>query len=120
MKKSKTEATKKKQDDMTAFHEPIIKSGKFVPPVKGSAKSNLEEEKESVAVKEPERYRIKQCPNPTLYLSAFKEIPKQINDAKYLSKNYFEKVILTSYPRSGNTLLRKYLEDITGVITGSD
>ena len=31
-----------------------------------------------------------------------------------------EKVILTSYPRSGNTLLRTYLEKITGVHTGSD
>lgn len=37
-----------------------------------------------------------------------------------MSRNDFEKVVLTSYPRSGNTLLRKYLEDITGVITGSD
>ena len=31
-----------------------------------------------------------------------------------------EKVLLTSYSRSGNTLIRKYLEDITGIITGSD
>ena len=37
-----------------------------------------------------------------------------------MSKNVFEKVILASYSRSGNTLLRKYLQDITGVITGSD
>ena len=43
-----------------------------------------------------------------------------MNEAKYLSKNLFEKVVLTSYPRSGNTLLRKYLEDITAIITGSD
>lgn len=31
-----------------------------------------------------------------------------------------EKVILASYPRSGNTLIRSYLERITGLITGSD
>jgi hypothetical protein len=37
-----------------------------------------------------------------------------------LSKNEFEKVVLVSYPRSGNTLLRKYIEDITRVATGSD
>ena len=29
-------------------------------------------------------------------------------------------VVLASYPRSGNSLLRKILEEITGVITGSD
>ncbi len=29
-------------------------------------------------------------------------------------------VVLASYPRSGNTLLRRLLEDATGVITGSD
>jgi hypothetical protein len=26
----------------------------------------------------------------------------------------------TSYPRSGNTFLRKYFENITGIATGSD
>lgn len=31
-----------------------------------------------------------------------------------------EKVLLASYPRSGNTLIRSYLEKITGVVTGSD
>jgi hypothetical protein len=31
-----------------------------------------------------------------------------------------EKVLLASYPRSGNTLIRSYLEKITGLITGSD
>jgi len=29
-------------------------------------------------------------------------------------------VIFASYPRSGNTFLRKYLEEITGIATGSD
>jgi hypothetical protein len=31
-----------------------------------------------------------------------------------------EKVILTSYPRCGNTLMRSYLEKLTRVLTGSD
>jgi hypothetical protein len=31
-----------------------------------------------------------------------------------------EKVLLTSYPRSGNTLSRKYLETLTRIVTGSD
>jgi hypothetical protein len=30
------------------------------------------------------------------------------------------KINFTSYPRSGNSLTRKYLEDITGIITGSN
>ena len=34
--------------------------------------------------------------------------------------NIQDKVILVSYPRSGNTLLRAYLEKIMGVTTGSD
>jgi hypothetical protein len=29
-------------------------------------------------------------------------------------------ITYTSYPRSGNTFLRKYLENITGIATGSD
>ena len=29
-------------------------------------------------------------------------------------------VVLTSYPRSGNTMLRAYLEKITGIVSGSD
>lgn len=31
-----------------------------------------------------------------------------------------EKIMYTSYPRSGNTFLRKYFESITGLATGSD
>jgi len=31
-----------------------------------------------------------------------------------------EKVILASYPRSGNTLIRSYLERISAIYTGSD
>lgn len=36
------------------------------------------------------------------------------------NENTIEKIILTSYPRSGNTLIRSYLEKITSVYTGSD
>ena len=31
-----------------------------------------------------------------------------------------ETVLMTSYPRSGNTMLRKLIESITGTLTGSD
>ena len=31
-----------------------------------------------------------------------------------------EKILLTSYPRSGNTLIRTYLEKLTRIYTGSD
>lgn len=31
-----------------------------------------------------------------------------------------DSVIIGSYPRSGNTLLRAYLEKISGLVTGSD
>ena len=60
--------------------------------------------------------------NPTfeMYLKKTTEIPEHLLQPKYFSKNVFEKVVLASYPRSGNTMTRKYLEDITGVITGSD
>ena len=55
-----------------------------------------------------------------MFLQKTTEIPEHMLNAKFLSKNVFEKVILTCYPRSGNTLLRKYLQDITGVCTGTD
>ena len=60
--------------------------------------------------------------NPTyeFYLNRTKEVPEHILESKYLSENHFEKVTITTYPRSGNTLIRKYIEDITGIVTGSD
>lgn len=39
---------------------------------------------------------------------------------KFLSKDPFENVALACYQKSGSTLLRKYLENITGIFTGSD
>lgn len=38
----------------------------------------------------------------------------------FLSSSDHEKVAYTSYSRSGNTILRKYIEAITQVATGSD
>ena len=45
------------------------------------------------------------------------------SDISFLSHsidNPSEKVLLTSYPRSGNTLMRRYLETLTRTFTGSD
>mmetsp|Transcript_10067 Transcript_10067/g.16974 ORF Transcript_10067/g.16974 Transcript_10067/m.16974 type:complete len:130 (-) Transcript_10067:1029-1418(-) len=40
--------------------------------------------------------------------------------SKFLKGSPVNAISYTSYPRSGNTFLRKYLENITGVATGSD
>ena len=40
--------------------------------------------------------------------------------AMFLDKTPLENVIFASFPRSGNTFTRKYLETITGIVTGSD
>lgn len=67
------------------------------------------------------KHRIKACPTYEKYLTKCDKIPKYLQcEPKYLSRNVFEKVALASYPRSGNSLLRKYLEEITLIITGSD
>jgi hypothetical protein len=47
-------------------------------------------------------------------------IPDFSRQARFLSGAPFQAISYTSYPRSGNTFLRKYLENITGVATGSD
>lgn len=49
-------------------------------------------------------------------------IPKHLfgGQARFLCGAPFQAISYTSYPRSGNTFLRKYLENITGVATGSD
>ena len=56
---------------------------------------------------------------------AKEEIPESLLTKKYLDDSSKESedqetVILASYPRSGNTLLRAYLEKLTGLVTGSD
>jgi Sulfotransferase domain len=44
-----------------------------------------------------------------------------LNPCKFLSSGYFaNRPCLVSYPRSGNTYLRKALEETTGFLTGSD
>jgi len=45
------------------------------------------------------------------------------NECKFLDKKLDmvgDRVALASYPRTGNSFLRKILEQITGVFTGSD
>ena len=39
---------------------------------------------------------------------------------KFLSTKPKSTVAFASYPRSGNSFLRKYIDNITGVATGSD
>lgn len=61
----------------------------------------------------PRRHKVQLCPNYEVLLQKLPNgvIPKYYeSDPKFLSANSFENVILASYPRSGNTLLRKYLE----------
>ena len=60
--------------------------------------------------------------NPTyeMYLQKTTDIPEQLLEPKYLSNNLFENVVLASYARSGSAFIRKYLGEITGVITGVD
>ncbi len=61
-------------------------------------------------------------PLPRLPVPFFRYLPTSHS----LNENYSIKskkrlaVVLASYPRSGNTLLRRLLEEATGVITGSD
>lgn len=45
---------------------------------------------------------------------------RENNNADFLTKSMNEIIALTSYPRSGNTLLRSLLEQVTGIVTGSD
>lgn len=42
--------------------------------------------------------------------------------ARYTTGNSREqmKVVYATYPRSGNSLMRKYFENVTGTATGSD
>lgn len=55
-------------------------------------------------------------------------LPTQQEELSFLGKELdgmtdpeiTEKIILTSYPRCGNTLLRSYLESLTSIYTGSD
>ena len=65
-------------------------------------------------------WRKKTNPRHETYLENPKEIPESFKDPKFLSSNYFEKVGMANYQKSGSNLLRKYIENITYVLTGSD
>ena len=71
-------------------------------------------------MKEGYVFRKKLNPRYETYLEKTKEKPEYLEHPKFLSHNHFEKVALACYQKSGSTLLRRYLENITGVITGSD
>ncbi|CAI2369487.1 unnamed protein product [Moneuplotes crassus] len=60
------------------------------------------------------------CPTAETYLSKGKELPKAYIKPKFLIRNCFEKVGIASYQESGSSLLRKYIENISYIITGSD
>ena len=53
-------------------------------------------------------------------ISEITELPKIAFLDGLEDDNEQDAVALASYPRSGNTLLRKYLEKVTGLFTGSD
>ena len=53
-------------------------------------------------------------------VSEVTELPKLAFLDGLETENDLDAVVLTSYPRSGNTMLRKYLEKIMGLVTGSD
>lgn len=55
-----------------------------------------------------------------LYRQLIKEGSLFGPQARFLSGKPQAAISYTSYPRSGNTFLRKYLENITGIATGSD
>ena len=44
-----------------------------------------------------------------------------ISSSRFLCKGLnHQRVLLASYPRSGNSFLRRLLESLTGIVTGSD
>ena len=45
---------------------------------------------------------------------------EELSFLDYTAGEAQEKVLLTSFPRSGNTLIRTYLEQLTSIPTGSD
>lgn len=71
-------------------------------------------------IKDDYVYKRKLNPRYETFLSNDETLPGYMGKAKFLSKNYFERVVIACYQRSGSTLLRKYIENITHIITGSD
>lgn len=73
-----------------------------------------------------ELYVLGNC-NKSAFITFAREKPLRnlqshlINEARFLSKySGHDKILLVSYPRSGNSFLRKLLEVETSIITGSD
>ena len=69
------------------------------------------------------------CTSKAAYLTFLREIDarvgKPLNSHRFLPLGYFtssskHKTCLVSYPRSGNSFVRRRLEQMTGIITGSD
>lgn len=76
---------------------------------------------EQVKVNKAENYiRGHMVPTVETYLAKDKELPKGYIKPKFLSRNCFEKVAIASYQDSGSELLRKYIENTTYILTGSD
>ena len=87
--------------------------------------ATYEEEKKQQRVDEEEVkgqfYTEDFVPTPSMYLErSFEYLLKQFGDPAFLPRNEFDKVLLCSFPRSGNTLFRSYMERVTRIITGSD
>ena len=69
------------------------------------------------------------CTNKAAYVTFLREVDarvgKAMNPHRFLPPGYFtpssmHKTCLVSYPRSGNSFVRRKLEQATGIITGSD
>ena len=86
------------------------------------AQKTYEEGKQIVGNKDPSFYDLEFVPTPKMLLS--KDFSKRdiemLSTAKFLPQNHFERVVFDSYSRSGNSLFRKYLQETSGIITGSD
>jgi hypothetical protein len=65
-------------------------------------------------------YRKSANPSHSTYLEKTKSLPEQFKEPKFHSRNIFEKVGMACYQKPGSSLLRKYLENITRIFTGSD
>ena len=94
---------------------------------------------ESIATKYPgyimdKKYRIQNKDDVEVDLNRFKDLllSKNIDDyfsnkdkyfgkqTRFLNREPIHNITYASYPRSGNSFLRKYFENITGLATGSD
>ena len=91
-------------------------------PLRTSELMKINQEKEKIPnFPKIKVHKVKTCPTIENFLEKTDKIPKYYKcEPKYLSRNNLEKVALCCYPRSGCSLLRKYIEEISNIITGSD